>query len=165
MKISSSGVLWLPDIYRACLQRGADCKLTIVGDGPDAQQLRLRLSELGLLERSRFLQGLTHHQVYDLLLEAHVLLMPSFYEGLPIALLESMACGCVPVVSRLPGITDRGDAALQIFRQIQIRLADGGLIVGFALQRPGHVQDRLRTVLLDLRVEFPSVLEHGLALE
>jgi glycosyl transferase family 1 len=32
--------------------------------------------------------------------------MPSFYEGLPIALLESMACGCVPVVSRLPGITD-----------------------------------------------------------
>jgi glycosyltransferase involved in cell wall biosynthesis len=100
------GVLWLPDIYRACLQRGADCKLTIVGDGPDAQQLRLRLSELGLLERTRFLQGLTHHQVYDLLLDAHVLLMPSFYEGLPIALLESMACGCVPVVSRLPGITD-----------------------------------------------------------
>jgi glycosyltransferase involved in cell wall biosynthesis len=100
------GVLWLPDIYQACLQRAADCKLTIVGDGPDAPQLRLRLSELGLLERTRFLQGLTHHQVYDLLLDAHVLVMPSFYEGLPIALLESMACGCVPVVSRLPGITD-----------------------------------------------------------
>ncbi len=65
-----------------------------------------RLGELGLLERTRFLQGLTHHQVYDLLLDAHVLLMPSLYEGLPIALLESMACGCVPVVSRLPGITD-----------------------------------------------------------
>ena len=100
------GVLWLPDIYRASLQRGVDCRLTIVGDGPDAQQLRRRLSEVGLLDLTRFLQGLTHHQVYDLLLDAHVLLMPSFYEGLPIALLESMACGCVPVVSRLPGITD-----------------------------------------------------------
>jgi hypothetical protein len=32
--------------------------------------------------------------------------MPSLYEGLPIVLLESQACGCVPVVSKLPGITD-----------------------------------------------------------
>jgi len=100
------GVLSLPDIYQACLERGVECRLTIVGNGPDAQELRRRLSKLGLLERTRFLQGLTHHQVYDLLLDAHVLLMPSHYEGLPIALLESMACGCVPVVSRLPGITD-----------------------------------------------------------
>ncbi len=60
----------------------------------------------GLLERTRFLEGLTHHQVYRLLLDSHVLLMPSLYEGLPIALLESLACGCAPVVSRLPGITD-----------------------------------------------------------
>jgi hypothetical protein len=44
--------------------------------------------------------------VYGLLLQSHVLLMPSYFEGLPIALLESLACGCVPVVSRLPGITD-----------------------------------------------------------
>jgi glycosyltransferase involved in cell wall biosynthesis len=100
------GVLWLPAIYQACLDRDVECRLTIVGDGPDAPQLRSQLSELGLLQRTRFLQGLTHHQVYRLLLDSHVLLMPSLYEGLPIALLESLACGCVPVVSRLPGITD-----------------------------------------------------------
>jgi glycosyltransferase involved in cell wall biosynthesis len=39
--------------------------------------------------------------------EAHVLLLPSFYEGFPITVLEAMAAGCVPIVSRLPGITDR----------------------------------------------------------
>jgi glycosyltransferase involved in cell wall biosynthesis len=121
------GVLWLPGIYQACLDRGVECRLTVVGDGPDAQQLRRQVSELGLLERTRFLQGLTHHQVYDLLLEAHILLMPSFYEGLPIALLESLACGCVPVVSRLPGITDHavtdGETGL---------LVDVGDTAGFA---------------------------------
>jgi glycogen synthase len=33
-------------------------------------------------------------------------LFPTKYEGFPIALIEAMASGCVPVVSRLAGITD-----------------------------------------------------------
>ena len=92
------GVLWLPAIYQACLDRGVECRLTIVGDGPDAPQLRGNSRIFDLLERTRFLEGLTPHQVYRLLLDSHVLLMPSLYEGLPIALLESLACGCAPVV-------------------------------------------------------------------
>jgi glycosyltransferase involved in cell wall biosynthesis len=103
---AQKGVLWLPPIYRACLNRGVECLLTVVGDGPDAAALRQLLSDEGLAERTQFLRGLTPEQVYQQLLAAHVLLMPSFYEGMPIALLESLACGCVPVVSRLPGITD-----------------------------------------------------------
>jgi hypothetical protein len=35
-----------------------------------------------------------------------VFLFPSKYEGYPIALIEAMAGGCIPVASRLPGITD-----------------------------------------------------------
>jgi glycosyltransferase involved in cell wall biosynthesis len=100
------GVLWLPEIYRACLDRGIECRLTVVGDGPDAGRVEQKLSDRGVLDRTRRLKGLTTGQVYQLLLNSHVLLMPSFYEGLPIALLESLACGCVPVASRLPGITD-----------------------------------------------------------
>jgi glycosyltransferase involved in cell wall biosynthesis len=103
---AQKGVLWLPDIYKACLDRGVDATLTIVGDGPDSQELQRRLSEHGLQDRTRHLKGLAPDQVYGLLVEAHILLMPSHYEGLPIALLESLACGCVPIVSRLPGITD-----------------------------------------------------------
>jgi len=100
------GIFWLPDIYQACLDRGVQARLTIVGDGPDASELQRKLSASGLQDRVRHLRGLTPEQVYDLLLQSHILLMPSYYEGLPIALLESLACGCVPVVSRLPGITD-----------------------------------------------------------
>ncbi len=36
----------------------------------------------------------------------HLLLLPSNYEGLPIVVLEAQANGCVPIASRLPGITD-----------------------------------------------------------
>jgi glycosyltransferase involved in cell wall biosynthesis len=103
---AQKGIFWLPDIYRACLELGVDATLTIVGDGPDAGELQRRLAEKGLLEKTRLLKGLTPDQVYTLLTEAHVLIMPSLYEGLPIVLLESQACGCVPVVSKLAGITD-----------------------------------------------------------
>jgi glycosyltransferase involved in cell wall biosynthesis len=103
---SQKGVLSLPDIYRACLDRGIDASLTVVGDGPDSDRLHQRLSELDLHQKTRHLKGLIPERVYELLIGAHVLLMPSRYEGLPIALLESQACGCVPVASRLQGITD-----------------------------------------------------------
>jgi glycosyltransferase involved in cell wall biosynthesis len=103
---AQKGILWLPEIYKACLDRGIDVALTIVGDGPDSPALQQRLSEYGLGERTRYLKGLTPEGIYQLLLAAHILLMPSQFEGLPIALLESQACGCVPIVSRLPGITD-----------------------------------------------------------
>jgi glycosyltransferase involved in cell wall biosynthesis len=100
------GVLWLPEIYRTCLDRGIDATLTIVGDGPDAAQLQQRLADHSLGQRTQLLKGLAPEEVYRLLSQSHVLLMPSRFEGLPIALLEALACGCVPIVSRLPGITD-----------------------------------------------------------
>jgi glycosyltransferase involved in cell wall biosynthesis len=100
------GILWLPDILKACRNRGVDAGLTVVGDGPDAAGLEREFSDHGLAGQVRRLKGLSPEQVYTQLLNAHILLMPSQYEGLPIALLESQACGCVPIVSLLPGITD-----------------------------------------------------------
>jgi glycosyltransferase involved in cell wall biosynthesis len=35
-----------------------------------------------------------------------LLLMPSRFEGFPFGLLEAMAAGCIPVVSRIAGVTD-----------------------------------------------------------
>jgi len=103
---SQKGVLWLPDILKACRERGTVARLTIVGDGPDRAKLQQKLSDYGLASDVQHLSGLRPEEVYTQLLDAHILLMPSQYEGLPIALLESQACGCVPVVSLLPGITD-----------------------------------------------------------
>jgi glycosyltransferase involved in cell wall biosynthesis len=45
-------------------------------------------------------------QVQDYFRAADVFVMPSLREGLPIALLEAMACGLPCVASRLPGATD-----------------------------------------------------------
>lgn len=96
----SKGVLLLPRI----LSRLPGVTLTVAGDGPDLQRLR-QLSE-GLGDRARFL-GAVHQDVATALLAQHdILVMPSRFEGFGLTLIEAMAAGCVPVVSRIQGVTD-----------------------------------------------------------
>ena len=101
------GVLFLPDVVAGCLKNGLDVSLTIVGDGSDLGKLRNKINRIGLWNNVSFLGLLPHEEVYDVLLSHHILLLPSFFEGLAIIALESQACGCVPVASKLQGITDR----------------------------------------------------------
>ncbi|KQY26661.1 glycosyltransferase family 4 protein [Rhizobium sp. Root482] len=97
----SKGVFWLPEILRALPD---DVTLTVAGDGPDLAELRRRLS--GLEARVRFLGFVPPRDVLPLLLNHDALIMPSRFEGFGITIVEAMAAGCVPVVSRISGVTD-----------------------------------------------------------
>jgi glycosyltransferase involved in cell wall biosynthesis len=103
---SQKGILCIPEILDRCRQKGIELSLCIVGDGPDYQALLDKAASLEVLDLIEMKGVLPPEEVYTEMLRNHVLLMPSFHEGLPIVLLEAMACGCVPIVSRLPGITD-----------------------------------------------------------
>ena len=100
------GIFFLPDILDGCLNRGMDVQLTVAGDGPDGDALIQAFKERGSHQRVVFLGKITIEQVYKTYLDAHVMLMPSFSEGLPTVLLEAQACGCVPIASFLREITD-----------------------------------------------------------
>ena len=100
------GILLLPEILDGCRRKGIDLSLTVVGDGPDRQALLDKAAAFNVLDLLDCKGALPFQQVYAEMGDAHVLLLPSFFEGLPMVLLEAMAYGCVPIVSRLPGITD-----------------------------------------------------------
>lgn len=76
--------------------------LLIAGDGPDRQALEDEATALGLGDSVRFLgfrpDARTLPQAADLFV------IPSLSEGLSLALLEAMACGCPVVGSDIPGI-------------------------------------------------------------
>jgi glycosyltransferase involved in cell wall biosynthesis len=97
----AKGVLWLPEILR---RLPGHLHLTIAGDGSDLDRLRRRSSGLG--DRVRFVGGVSPRGVAALLAEHELLLAPSRFEGFMITAVEAMASGCVPVVSRIRGVTD-----------------------------------------------------------
>lgn len=102
----AKGVFFLPDIVSEIQKLGLEVELSIIGSGPDEAELEQRFCERNLQDKVTFLGLVPPNEVYSLLLSSHIAVMPSFYEGLPLSLLEAMACGCVPVASRLHKITD-----------------------------------------------------------
>jgi glycosyltransferase involved in cell wall biosynthesis len=100
------GVLLLPEILTGVLAKGVNATLTIIGDGPDQVELQRRLKQLCPAETFSLMPAGSGDAAYRSMLRHHVLLMPSFYEGLGMVALEAQACGCVPIASMLPGVTD-----------------------------------------------------------
>ncbi len=76
--------------------------LTLVGDGEDRNLLQQRVAQLGLSDAVSFAGFASEASVRGHLQEADVFVLPSFAEGVPVSLMEAMACG-VPVVSTYVG--------------------------------------------------------------
>jgi glycosyltransferase involved in cell wall biosynthesis len=62
-----------------------------------------RLAEAAPCEVS-FLGKLTHQQLAQQMNASDIFILPSFFEGLPLVLIEAMACGTRVICSDLPGI-------------------------------------------------------------
>ncbi|NQT55513.1 MAG: glycosyltransferase family 4 protein [Desulfobacteraceae bacterium] len=99
------GVYHLPGIVMKAKEGGCNIQLDIIGDGPDLGSLKKMFVESGLKHTTNFIGVVNNRIVIDTLKEYDALLMPSYYEGMPIVLLEAMGNGVVPVVSRLSGYT------------------------------------------------------------
>lgn len=84
----------LIDIWQKLYLKYPDWHLTIVGDGPDRQDLQNRIVETKLpnIEITGFRDPVVY---YD---RASILLLVSEYEGFPLVTIESMSYGVVPVV-------------------------------------------------------------------
>jgi glycosyltransferase involved in cell wall biosynthesis len=83
---------------------GLEFTAALAGDGAERAALERRAVELGLGDRVRFLGRLD--DVGPLLLAADAVVLPSRWEGLPLALLEALARGRPVVASAVGGIPD-----------------------------------------------------------
>ena len=103
---ASKGVLWIPDILRMAMDAGAEISITFAGSGPDLEKLKRACSRADIDRHVRFVGEVQRSSVPNLMATHDVLLFPSIYEGFGITLIEAMAAGCVPVASRVHGVTD-----------------------------------------------------------
>jgi glycosyltransferase involved in cell wall biosynthesis len=98
-----------------------DASLDFVGDGPLLEQCRQEAEALGATGRVTFHGSLAHDRVRDLLAQAQFFLQHSVTdrqgntEGLPTAIQEAMAAGCVTVSTRHAGIPEAIEEGVQGF--------------------------------------------------
>ena len=89
--------------------RGCDLRLSIAGSQQrtgDLDSIRRRIKELGLEDTCQLLGDVRGERKASALGEAKIFVLPSYGEGLPIALIEAMASGLAVVVTPVGGVPD-----------------------------------------------------------
>lgn len=103
--VESKNVGLLPSVLRQVIKQHPDAHLSIFGDGPLREVL---LAELSTIPNNHWTYGglISGKEKWEQLTTSDVFILPSNSgEGMPIAMLESMACGCVPIVTNLGSIS------------------------------------------------------------
>lgn len=102
----SKGIFEIVDALGILDKHGKNMQLIIAGDGPDEARLRNRVETLGLQHRVKFVgvvYGAEKDRVWN---ESDLFVFPTYCEGLPYALLESMAARTPPLASPVGAIPD-----------------------------------------------------------
>lgn len=92
---------WL-EVARRVHQKHPDTRFLIVGDGPLRQEVDAFIAKHQMQDYVHLAGLQTDVQPYFNLMQ--VFMMASEFEGLPIALLEAMSMGCIPVCTKAGGI-------------------------------------------------------------
>lgn len=89
----------IPDLA----QRHPEVFFVIAGSGPEKHAILARAAQLGVADRVLLLGAVSDRPAFYRTLDAF--LLPSLYEGLPMAVLEAMASGIPVLASRLEGVS------------------------------------------------------------
>ncbi len=105
------GFQYLAPVLGGLRARGIRARLTLVGRGSRENAVLARLRAAGVIDDVDHLRGVGAEAVFGLYAGADVYLSTSAHETFGLAILEAMACGCVPVcfaVGAIPELVEHG---------------------------------------------------------
>ena len=82
------------------------------GYGSEDEYLRICRAAQEAPGEVRFLGKLSHEELAGAMNRSDIFVLPSFYEGLPLVLIEALACGMRAICTDLPGIRPWMDASI-----------------------------------------------------
>jgi len=80
-----------------CAQQLSNIELYIYGSGPDEYIVEQILKDHHSPANIFFVGNISNQDAQNVLLKSHCIVLMSDYEGIPVALIEAMACGVVPI--------------------------------------------------------------------
>jgi glycosyltransferase involved in cell wall biosynthesis len=104
--IDSKGLRFLLQAMPAVIRSRPEVFLTIVGDGPCAEEYRALATALGIDEKVTFVGAVPQSRLPEFFRRAACFVAPSLQEGLGLVVVEALGCGCPALVSDLPSMCD-----------------------------------------------------------
>lgn len=96
----------LPAIIEECIKRKLNVEFNIAGEGEAKDRLVEYVNSRKLQHTVHILGWISPEKMADFWKEQDVYLNISDFEGMSLAMLESMACGVVPIVTDVSGVSD-----------------------------------------------------------
>lgn len=100
------GQLVLIEAFADAVSRGFSGRLVLVGEGPLRSEIEARVRERGLSERVHITGWADSSLVQRSLLDARILVLSSFAEGLPVVIMEAMALQRPTLCTTIMGIPE-----------------------------------------------------------
>ena len=123
---NAKGVPWLLRALKSISMPEWQLHILGSGTGEENEQCIMLAKELG--EKVHIHGALPQMSLSKILRRAHILVLPSFYEGLPLVILEGLASGCRIIATDLPGTREiLGDSDLDfvtLVRTPRLRFTD-----------------------------------------
>ena len=104
--VEQKGHLLLLQALRRVLDAGVEFEMVFAGDGPLRTVLEREVEKLGLGRRVIFAGWQSNEQVREHLRAARALVMPSFAENLPVAMMEALALGRPVIGTYIAGVPE-----------------------------------------------------------
>jgi glycosyltransferase involved in cell wall biosynthesis len=130
--VEKKGCRYLIEAWRKVIERKAEARLLIVGDGPERERLERRAVETKTEGSIRFLGALPQASLPDLYRSSAVVVFPSVVgrggdrEGFGLVPVEALGCECAVVVTDLPAMRDivqDGETGLVVRRESSEEIA------------------------------------------
>jgi glycosyltransferase involved in cell wall biosynthesis len=110
--VPKKGLNYLLNALSALVRHHPELSLNIIGFGPEEAKLKEQVKQLNLETNVKFLGALSQDKLPEMYQQATLFVAPFVradngdQEGLPVALMEAIGCGCPAVVGHVAGIED-----------------------------------------------------------
>ncbi|MBS0433256.1 MAG: glycosyltransferase [Proteobacteria bacterium] len=148
--VPNKGLTHLLAALPAVLAQRPQVRLVVAGFGPEQAALQAQAARLGIADRVEFKGATPQEQLPALYRRASLFVAPFVrdpsgdQEGLPVALMEAIGCGCPVVVGDVAGVHDLlGDAAADVIVRPDDHAAVASAILA-ALRDPEAAAARAR---------------------
>jgi glycosyltransferase involved in cell wall biosynthesis len=151
--VAEKGLAHLVRAARIVVDREPAARFVLVGDGPLKHKVASMVQGLRLSDNVLLMKPVQRVAVPEILAQASVFALPSVSEGLPLALLEAMACGKAIVASDIPGNAEiirnaengllfRAGSSSDLAEKVLVLLADARLRSRLGRRARGTVEER-----------------------